>query len=340
MKTCALIALVNVLLTAASPARAGGETSGPAAAQGRVTRVRAARLAAPGGGALVPAAVQAAKRAIVSTRIAAQVREVHVTEGTRVRAGDRLVSLAGEDVRGGLAAAESGLATAASHERRIRALISARAATPAELDQAVTARAQAEAAVASARANVSYAELRAPFAGTIQARRVEPGDLVGPGQPLVELEGEALELVASLAEGEAHGLAVGTELRFQAGEARGSAVVTALAEGGDRLSHRRALRARVKASAGELRSGSFARLELPAGAGAAADLWVPGSAIVERGDLTGLFVAQEGVAQLRWVSVGERAGDRVRIRAGLRAGEVVVDAPGALRDGAAVEVAP
>jgi RND family efflux transporter MFP subunit len=336
-KTRALIALALLVSGAGAPAAvAATEAPVPAAA----ARVRAARLEAPGGGALVPAAVQAAKRATVSTRIAAQVREVHVTEGTRVRAGDRLVTLAGEDVRGGLAAAESGLAAAASHERRIRALIAERAATAAELDQAVAQRAQAEAAVAAGRASLSYTELRAPFAGTIQARRVEPGDLVGPGQPLVEVEGEALELVASLAEVEAAGLAVGAELRFEAGEARGTAVVTALAEGGDRLSHRRALRARVKSSEGTLRSGGFARLELPSGAAAATELWVPRSALVERGDLTGLFVAKEGHAQLRWVSVGERAGDRVRVRAGLRRGEVVVDAPGALRDGAAVEVAP
>lgn len=332
-KTRILLALA--LAASATPALPRPDAPPPAA-----TKVRAARLEAPGGGALVAAAVQAAQRATVSTRIAAQVREVHVTEGSRVRAGDRLVTLAGEDVRGGLAAAESGLAAAASHERRIRALLAERAATAAELDQAVAQRAQAEAAVAAARSSLSYTELRAPFAGTIQARRVEPGDLVGPGQPLVEVEGAALELVASLAEAEAHGLALGTELRFEAGEARGTAVVTALSEGGDRFSHRRALRARVATAAGELRSGSFARLELPAGGAAAGDLWVPRSALVERGDLTGLFVAQGGLAELRWVSLGEGAGDRVRIRAGLRRGEVVVDAPGALRDGAAVEVAP
>jgi len=311
----------------------------PSLAAAPPAQVRAARTDAPGGGALVPASVQAAKQATVSTRIAAQVRDVHVHEGQRVRAGDRLVTLAGDDVRGGLAAAESGLAAAAAQEHRIRALLAERAATEAELEQAVAQRAQAEAAVATARATLSYAELRAPFAGTIQARRVDPGDLVGPGQPLVVIEGAGLELVASLGEQEARGVAVGTELPFEAGDVRGTAVVTALAEGGDRLSRRRALRARVVEARGELRSGSFARLELPTG-GAGAGVWVPRTALVERGDLNGVFVAEGGKAELRWVALGEGLGDRVRIRAGLRAGEVVVDSPGALRDGAAVEVAP
>jgi hypothetical protein len=89
---------------------------------------------------------------------------------------------------------------------------------------------------------------------------------------------------------------------------------------------------------GELRSGAFARLALPGASGGG--VWVPRSALVSRGDLDGVFVAREGRAELRWVSLGERVGDRVRVRAGLRSDEVVVDAPGALRDGAAVEVAP
>jgi RND family efflux transporter MFP subunit len=300
--------------------------------------VKAARAEVPGGGALVPASVLAGRRATVSTRIAAQVRAVHVREGTRVRTGDLLVSLASDDVRGGLRAAEAALAAASAHERRIRALLAEEAATPAELDQAVAQRAQAEGAVSAARTTLSYAELRAPFAGTVQARRVEPGDLVGPGQPLVELEGDGLELQASLSPTEARGLAVGTALRFEAADAHGTAVVTALAEGGDPLSRRRALRARVTAVQGELRSGGFARLALPQASGGG--VWVPGTALVSRGDLDGVFVAREGRAELRWVSLGERVGDRVRVRAGLRADEVVVDAPGALREGAAVEVTP
>lgn len=324
--------LVFLLAAPALPALASGPSTAPA------LKVRAARADAPDGGALVPASVISARRATVATRIAAQVRAVHVHEGTRVRAGDLLVSLASEDVRGGLGAALAALAAASAHEHRIRTLLAEQAATAAELDQAVAQRAQAEAAVSVARATLSYAELRAPFAGTVQARRVEPGDLVGPGQPLVELEGEGLELQASLSPPEARGLALGATLRFEAAGAHGTAVITALAEGGDPLSRRRALRARVTELDGELRSGAFARLALPQ-ASDGGGVWVPRSALLARGDLDGVFVARDGRAELRWVSLGESIGERVRVRAGLRADEVVVDAPGTLRDGAAVEVA-
>lgn len=304
-------------------------------------RVRTVRPGAPAGVALVPASVVAARRATLSTRVAASVREVHVREGQRVAAGQRLVSLSDGDVRGALSAAESALAAASAHERRVSELAAQRASTPSELEMAQAQRAQADAAVASARATLAYTELRAPFAATVQARRIEPGDLVGPGQPLVELEGDALELVATLSQDEARGVALGATLRFEAGSARGEAVVTALTPGGDALSHRRTFRARVGKVEGELRTGTFARIEVPAaGAAASKAMWIPRTALVERGDLTGVFVASSGRAELRWIALGEGAGDLVAVRAGLRPGEAVVDAPGALRDGQAIEVSP
>jgi membrane fusion protein, multidrug efflux system len=327
------LAAALLLLPLAAAAAEGAPAPLPAA------RVRVIASASPAGGAIAPATVQAARRATLSTRLAAQVQEVHAEPGQAVRAGQLLVSLAAAEVRGGLAAAEAGLTAAAAHERRIGELLASRAATPSELEQAAAARAQAEAAVAGARASLAYSELRAPFAGTVQARRVEPGDLVGPGQPVVELEGDGLELTASLSAAEARGVAVGAELRFVAPGGRGTARVTSLTPGGDPVSHRRGLKARVLAFDGELRSGAFARLELPAGS-PASGTWVPRTALVERGDLRGVFVAAAGRAELRWLALGEPAGELVAVRAGLRAGDQVVDAPGALRDGQAVEVVP
>lgn len=326
------------LLALLAPTVPSSVRAEPPRAEDAPLRVRAARAATAPGTRLVAASVLSANRATISTRLAANVRTVHVVEGQRVAAGQPLVTLAGDELQGALAAARTGLDAAAAHERRIRALAAERAATPSELELASAQRAQAEAAVASARANVSYALLRAPFAGTIQARRVDPGDLVGPGQPLLELEGEGLELVASLSEEEARGLALGTAIRFTAGAASGEAVIVALTPGGDPLSHRRGLRARVRKAPPGLRSGTFARLALEGVAGGGR--WLPRTALVERGDLTGVFVAADGRAELRWISPGETAGELVAVRAGVKPEEVVIDAPGALRDGQRVEVSP
>jgi RND family efflux transporter MFP subunit len=336
-------ALAKVSLTSLATALLGigalaAEPPTPTSASAR-SRVRLVASEAAGAGQWVAANVQAAHKATLATRLAASVRAVHVEEGQRVSQGQLLVSLADSDLRGQLAAAEAGLVTASAHERRIRALAAERAATPSELEAATAQRAQAEAGVAAVHANLEYSEIRAPFAGTVQARRVDPGDLVGPGQPLVTIEGSALEIVASLSQAEARGVRVGQRLRFRAGDVEGTAEITAFTPGGDPLSHRRGLRARITTGASELQSGAFARLLVP-GTGRPSGAWLPKSAFVERGDLTGVFVATSGRAELRWVSVADSVGDRVAVRAGLRDGERVIDAPGALRDGQEIEVAP
>ena len=329
---------VALALALALPAAALAEPA-PAGASA-VPRVRVVATGPGAGMRSVAGSLAAVRRAVISTRMAATVKAVEVEEGARVRQGTLLLRLSDEDVRAQLAAAQTALATAAAQEKRMETLAASRSATAVELDQARAQRAQAEAAVTAARANLTYAEIRAPFAGTVQARRASTGDLVGPGQPLLELEGAELEVVASLSDEEARGIAIGQRIQFEADGRQGTAEVTALAVGGDALSHRRTLRARVREGAAGLRSGTFARLVLPAAANAPATggVWVPKSALVERGDLTGVFVVADGQARLRWLALGEPVGDRVPVRAGLAAGEPVIDAPGALRDGQKVEV--
>jgi membrane fusion protein, multidrug efflux system len=332
----AAAALVSGLICDA--AVAGGEGVTSAGAVSSPTRVKLVDVAPGEAAGWAAASLAPSQSATLSTRLSAAVREVTVEEGARVKRGDLLIRLADEDVRAQLAAAEMGLASASAHERRIRELVAQRAATPSELEQAEAQRSQAQAAVAGARASLAYTELRAPFAGTVQARRVNAGDLVGPGQPLLDMQGAGLEVQASLSEGEARGLLLGRRLRLQAGDRRAEAEVTALTPGGDPLSHRRFLRARVVTGGEGLRSGTFVRVEVPGAPTAPAQAWVPRTAVVERGDLTGVFVADEGRALLRWLSLGEPAGDRYPVRAGLKPGEAVIDEPGALRDGQSVEV--
>ena len=79
-------------------------------------------------------------------------------------------------------------AEAKAQAGRIRALYADSAATKAQLDQAETGLARADAAVANARAmaaelaaTASYAEVRAPFAGIVTRRFVDPGVLRGAG---------------------------------------------------------------------------------------------------------------------------------------------------------------
>ncbi len=288
----------------------------------------------------VAATMTSTHRAVLSTRMAASVRKIHVTEGQHVAKGALLVSLSDDDLQGGLKAAEAGLASASAHFRRIQALFTQSASTPSELEMAQTQRTQAEAAVSAARANLAYTQIRAPFSGVVQARRVNDGDFVGPGMPLVELEGQgAMELQGSVSESEALGLKMGRKVNFEVDGRTGVAEITGLSTGGDPVSHRGTLRARVVNQKEAFRTGTFARIQIPGAMAKGIDaLFVPKSALVTRGELTGVFVAQNGQAHLRWISLGDAQGDRVPVRAGLIKGEAVIDLPGELKDGQPIEV--
>ena len=81
-----------------------------------------------------------------------------------------------------------------------------------------------------------------------------------------------------------------------------------------------------------LRSGQFGRLAVPISEGTF--LFVPPSAVVQRGQLEILFVAADGKAQMRLVRTGKQTAQGIEILAGLMPGEaVVVEGAGLLRDG-------
>jgi RND family efflux transporter MFP subunit len=122
--------------------------------------------------------VQARTTATITARILAPVREVRVSPGDRVREGQTLIELDGNDLAAGaraahsaalaaeqgakaaaaeLLAAEAGLVLARASHDRIATLQAKRSATPQELDDATAALRSAEARVAGASARTSQA---------------------------------------------------------------------------------------------------------------------------------------------------------------------------------------
>lgn len=333
MKFLPLSALVLVL--AAGLACSKREAAAPPALPKAAVRLVSA--SAGDGVRSIAATLQSTRSATISTRMAAQVRRVAAQEGQRVEAGALLISLSDEDLQGQLKAAETGLQAAESYLRRVQNLQALKASTPAELEQASAQAEQARAGVHGLKAQIAYTQIRAPFAGVVQSRKVNEGDFVGPGTPLLEFVAEGqLELVASVSAEEARDLRIGQKVRFEIEGRAGQAQISALSPGGDPVSHRGTLRARALDAQG-LRTGAFARIEVPGLK--LPGLSIPSSALVQRGELSGVFVARDGKAELRWLSLGEAAGDRLPVRAGLKPGEAVIDAPGDLKDGQPVEVA-
>jgi RND family efflux transporter MFP subunit len=221
---------------------------------------------------------------------------------------------------------------AAAHAGRIRGLYADSAATRAQLDQADAGLARADAAVASAHAmaaelsaTASYADIRAPFAGTITRRFVDPGSFAAPGAPLVTVEdASSLRISVSAAPDAVRGLRRGMVVGATIGDAMIPATIEGVVPSGANLYLVNAL---VKNPDGRFLSSSSAALALPRGTRRA--LLVPAGAIVRQGDLTGVQVASAGGASLRWVKLGTNRGGYTEVLAGLAATDSVLVPTGA-----------
>jgi multidrug efflux pump subunit AcrA (membrane-fusion protein) len=198
---------------------------------------------------------------------------------------------------------------------------------------------QATAELRVAEITLGDARIMAPMAGIVVEKRVEPGSLAVPGQPLLTLEDPRhYRLEALVGESAMARVSVGQTVPVvldslpRSVEGRVVEVIPAA----DPASRSVAVRLDLPPDL-PIRSGVFGRARFPGGERTV--LLVPVSALVERGQLEGVYVVDAlGRAALRVVTVGQRDGDRVEVLSGLDPGErVVVDGVVRVRDGSQVD---
>jgi multidrug efflux pump subunit AcrA (membrane-fusion protein) len=230
---------------------------------------------------------------------------------------------------------KSGAAAVDQAQARIRSLRARETLMGHRIDQA-------RAELRTAELTLDDTRLTAPAPGVVVQRRVEPGDLAVAGQTLLVLDDPRVyRLEAEVGES-----AVGhVRLRQPVPvvlDALGRTLEGRVAEivaAADPASRTVTVKLDLPPDPA-LRSGLFGRARFPTGAREA--LLVPTTALVERGQLTGLYVVDDrGMARLRLVTVGARQADRVEILSGLSAGErIVVEGAERVTDGSRVVAGP
>ncbi len=207
----------------------------------------------------------------------------------------------------------------------------------------VTARIdQARADVAGAQVYAGYSRITAPISGLVTAKQADVGTLAAPGAPLLTIEdGNNFRLEAAV-----------EESRIRDVRLHQSVTVLIDALGGEELSGRvveiapatdpssRSYTVRIELpSRSLLRSGLFGRARFTAGG--RKTITIPPQSIVQRGQLTGVYVIDSsGIARLRLITLGKATGERVEVLSGLSDGDrVVTDAHAGVSDGGKVQQA-
>jgi RND family efflux transporter MFP subunit len=264
-----------------------------------------------------------------------------VREGEMVRKGQTLVVLDSRDLRANLARAEAEYDNARTQLARMQRLYQEESVAKQELDNATRAYKVAEAGRRAAAVQLSYTVIKAPFDGLVTEKYIEVGELASPGRPLVKIEDpRRLRLEATVSEGDVKAVAVGDKVSVvidALGDQPLTGTVAQVLPAGDPATHTFLVKVDLPPTAGA-KSGMFGRMRLAKGV--SQTLAVPQSALIERGQLTGVYVVgEDGIAHLRWVKVGRASGGYVEVLSGVNAGERIVTNAGLGVDGARVESA-
>ncbi|MCP5142295.1 MAG: efflux RND transporter periplasmic adaptor subunit [Chromatiales bacterium] len=289
--------------------------------------------------------VEAINQSTVSARTSGTVSELYfdindyVVKGAVLMRVDDTEQRAGVNrARAGLDEAEAVLKQTSQEHERIKAVFAEGAVSKNEMDKVEANLKAAQARTKSARANLvqaeeqlQYATVEAPFSGIVTERKVEVGETVQPGTPLMTgVSLEELRVAVDVPQTLIAIIKEGGKARVIFGADRSRSVVA------DRLNYfpyanpiNHTFRVRVYMDAGPetLYPGMYVKVAFQTGE--RERLLIPHRAVVYRGDVTATYVVgDDGNPRLRMLRVGKvQDGDLIEVLSGLDAGEKVAIDP-------------
>lgn len=281
----------------------------------------------------------AVNRAELKAEVAGRVTRVAVFEGDRVGRGTVLSAQDEEDLLLGVQAAEAQLAQAQAQAGQARRdwdraqmLLEKRSITKQFAQQAETTFNATQAGVRAAESNLGLAksrlhksQIRAPFEGQVAQKLIQVGEMLNPGQPaFMVVDNRKLEILADLPTQALAQIQPGMKVRFRISgfdqpiEGKVAQVAPAVLQDG------RTLRVRMEVPNvdGRLKSGLFAEGEILAD-GTTTRPALPASVLTAMGRDADVFIAPNGVAQRKRVSLGQEQ-DGWRSVEGLAVGAQVI----------------
>ncbi|MBT4161713.1 MAG: efflux RND transporter periplasmic adaptor subunit [Gammaproteobacteria bacterium] len=286
----------------------------------------------------IPGTTVARDETIVSSRLLARIKQIHVRAGDTVKRGETLIELEKEDLIARVNQAKDQVKSITALRddaklklARTRELASRKLAASAEVDAATASFNSLSAQLDHASQTLqeasvihSYAEIAAPINGRIVDRLAEPGDTISPAQPLLLLyDPVSIRVEASVRESLAVKLEPGQEISaiIDAIDLHVTGHIDEIVPAADSASRSFQIKTSLNYNPG-LMPGMFARLQIPTTR--RQEILVPGSFVTEVGELNLVYLYTDQQIERRYIKLGQTFGTSVVATAGLAAGDIVI----------------
>ena len=296
--------------------------------------------------------LQAVQGVMVAAEIPGRVTRIAFESGTRAAAGQLLVQ---EDISAELAqerVAQSELDLARKNFERAKGLLPAKVISKSTFDDSQSRFETASAQLDNIRAAIEKKTVTAPFAGRLGIRQVNLGESLEAGQPIVSLQSlDPIFVNFLLPQQQMADLKKGLPVRVTTDALAGREIqgmITAVNSEVDSATRNIRVQATVKNTDEALRPGMYVNVAvvLP---GKKQVLAIPATAVLYAPYSDSVFVVEEKknedgvssgkVVRQQFVQLGEKRGDFIAVRSGLKPGESVVSTGVfKLRNGQAVVV--
>lgn len=273
---------------------------------------------------------------LLENEVAGVVRSINFKNGEPVRENDVLVQLDINVEEAQLRAAKADLSLAEVEFERNQRLRESGNIPQSQLDRAIAELERAEAEVENIEAVIDRKTIRAPFDGRLGIRRINPGQFLSTGAPIVTLQAfDRVYINFNLPQKHLGQIDAGLEIEVSSDSFAGdsfSGAITAISPQIDPVTRSVEIQGTIENTADKLRSGLFVRvrIKLPEDDDV---LVVPATAILYApyGNSVYRVVENEEVASGKsvdqsFVRIGRRLGDYVAIEDGLKEGDEIVSA--------------
>ena len=291
--------------------------------------------------------VRSGAMAILYAKVSGYIKEMHVDKGDKVEAGQILAEIESPELEQQFAAASADLAHKRRNLARIKELYSKGNTTQVALYQAETDATVAENNVGVLATSVGYKTVRAPFAGRVTARFVDPGALVTNSQtnitsamPMMTLSDDSrVRVFTYVQQMDVPFVQVGNRAVVSDAanpERSKTATITRMTGELEPRTRTMLIEVHLDNADGFITPGSFAYVTLHVPIQSL--IQIPVAGLITRGEDNVVGVLDNDVVRFRKVTVASTDGATVSLAAGLQAGErVAINLPNEVTNGSRVQ---